>query len=92
MGKPEQKDGLMNLLFKESTTLGVRFRYSRRKILERTVIEMDSPWGKIHIKKVSRPDGSSLFLPEYEECCRIAKQSGSPLMDVYFWVTSLNRA
>lgn len=86
MGKPHQKDQLMDLLFSESTTLGVRFHFTQRRILERFSVEMDSPWGRIKVKKVFRPDGSFHLLPEFEECRRIAKEKGLPMKDVYGWI------
>jgi uncharacterized protein (TIGR00299 family) protein len=86
MGKPHQKDQLMDLLFSESTTLGVRFHYTQRRILERSSVEMDSPWGRMKVKKICRPDGSSHLLPEFEECRRIAKEKGLPMKDVYGWI------
>jgi len=86
MGKPHQKDQLMDLLFSESTTLGVRFHFTQRRILERFSVEMDSPWGRIKVKKVLRPDGSFHLLPEFEECRRIAKEKGLPMKDVYSWI------
>ena len=86
MGKPQHKDQLMDILFSEITTLGVRFHYTQRRILERSSAEIDSPWGKMKVKKVSRPDGSLDFLPEFEECRRIAKEKGLPLKDIYSWI------
>jgi len=86
MGRPLHKDQLMDILFSESTTLGVRFHYTQRRILERSITEIDSPWGRIKVKKVSRPDRSFHLLPEFEECRRIAKEKGIPLRDVYRWI------
>jgi len=86
MGKPYQKDQLMDLLFSETTTLGVRFHCTQRRILERSSVEMDSPWGRMKVKKVFRPDGSFHLLPEFEECRRIAKEKGLPMKDVYSWI------
>jgi uncharacterized protein (TIGR00299 family) protein len=86
MGKPHQKDQLMDLLFSESTTLGVRFHFTQRRILERSSVEMDSPWGRMKVKKVFRPDGSFHLLPEFEECRRIAKEKGVPMKDMYRWI------
>jgi hypothetical protein len=88
MGKPQHKDRLMGILFSESTTLGVRFQYTQRRILERASTEIDSPWGRVKVKQVLRPDGSFHLLPEFEECRRIAKEKGIPLRDVYSWITA----
>jgi len=92
MGRPEQMDNLMNILFRESTTLGIRFRYTQRKILKRLQIEIESPWGKMRVKKITNPDGSSFFQPEYEACRKIAEEKSIPIKEIYFWVMSLNRS
>ena len=91
VAKPHHKDQLMDLLFSESTTLGVRFHYTQRRILERSSAEVDSPWGTMKVKKVFRPDGSSQLLPEFEECRRIAKDRGLPLKEIYSWITAQER-
>jgi uncharacterized protein (TIGR00299 family) protein len=86
VGKPEQKDELMQVLFRESTTLGIRFHYVQRKILQRTPVEIQSPWGKILAKQVIRPDGEVTLSPEYEVCRNIAKKNHLPIREVYSWV------
>ena len=92
MGRPEQKDELMDILFTESTTLGVRFQFTQRRILERSAAVIDSPWGKMLVKKVVGPDGASSLLPEYEACRKIAEKEKIPLRQIYNWVISSNRA
>jgi uncharacterized protein (TIGR00299 family) protein len=91
IGKPHQQDDLMRVLFRESTTLGVRFRYSQRKVLERSSAELDSPWGPMRVKKVLQPDGSSFIYPEYEVCRKTALEKGVPLKEIYSWVMGQNR-
>jgi uncharacterized protein (TIGR00299 family) protein len=90
VGKPHQKDLLMEMIFRESTTLGVRFTYSQRKTLERSLEEVDSPWGRMKVKRVSLPEGSQRLLPEYEACRTIAEEKGIPIRDIYSWVFSQN--
>jgi uncharacterized protein (TIGR00299 family) protein len=90
MGRPEQKDELMDILFTESTTLGVRFQLTQRRILKRSSVVIDSPWGKMLVKKVVGPDGAASFLPEYEACRKIAEEEKVPLKQVYYWVISRN--
>jgi uncharacterized protein (TIGR00299 family) protein len=90
MGSPEQRDVLTDILFRESGTLGIRFRYTQRKVLKRSSVEIDSPWGKITVKKVVGPDGSTSFLPEYECCRKIAEEKDLPIKEIYYWVMSSN--
>ena len=52
---------------------------------------VDSPWGKMRVKKVINQDGGTVLLPEYEECRRIAKENGLALRDVYAWAAALSR-
>jgi hypothetical protein len=92
VGKPHHKDVLMDLLFSESTTLGIRFHYTQRRVLRRSSAEVDSPWGRMKVKKVFRPDGSFQLLPEFEECRRIAKARGYPLKDIYSWIVARGRS
>jgi hypothetical protein len=88
IGKPQHKDQLIGVLFSESTTLGVRFHDTQRRVLERSSAEIDSPWGRMKVKKVFRPDRTFQLLPEFEECRRIAKEKGIPLRDIYSWITA----
>jgi uncharacterized protein (DUF111 family) len=78
-------------LIPESTTLGVRYRYSQRKVLERSFTDLESPWGKMKVKKIHLPDGSFNFYPEYEVCRKIALDTGTPLKDMYYWVMGQNK-
>jgi len=90
IGKPDTRDHLMDILFNESTTIGIRYRYSQRKVLKREKASIDSPWGKLDAKKIMRPDGSFFLQPEYESCKKIAREHGIPIKDVYTQVLSIN--
>ncbi len=91
MGRPDQKDTLMDIFFRESSTLGIRFRYTQRMVLQRSVAEVESPWGKIKVKKVLERDGSPFFLPEYEACREVALKTNRPLREIFYWVIGLNK-
>jgi hypothetical protein len=81
----------MEILFRESSTLGIRFRYSQRKVVQRSIVKVDSPWGKMSVKRVLDRDGSFIFVPEYEVCRNLALKNKIPLKRVFFWVMGLNR-
>ena len=89
IGRPEQKDRLMEIMVQETTTLGIRFRYSRRMVLERNQEAVESPWGEITVKRVIR-EKSSRLVPEYDVCREIALKNNIPLQDIYQWIDSLN--
>jgi len=91
VGQPEDKQRLTTVIFRESTTLGVRISYSQRAVLQRGELMVDSPWGKMRVKKVINQDGGTVLLPEYEECRRIAKENNLALRDVYAWAAALSK-
>ena len=76
------KNQLMQLLFKETTTLGVRTYEVERRALERTTVRVETPYGPIDVK-VARLNGQVVNeMPEFEQCRRAAKESGVPLKRV----------
>lgn len=88
--QPNQRESLMGILFRESATLGIRFRYTQRKVLKRSAAEVDSPWGTIKVKKVANRDGSFCFQPEYDACREVALKNDVSLREIYQWVMGLN--
>ena len=90
IGRPDKKELLMEIMARETATLGIRFRYSQRRVLPRSFSEVDSPWGKIKVKKVMLEQGSPLLVPEYDVCKKIASKNNIPMREVYLWVTALN--
>ncbi len=79
---PAHLSRLMDLVFRETTTIGVRTYDVRRKTLDRELVPVATSFGDVRIK-VSRMNGSVLnATPEYEDCQRIAVQRGVPLKEV----------
>jgi len=73
---------LIDLLFRETTTIGVRTYEVRRKTLDRELVPVATPFGEVRVK-ISRMNGSILnATPEYEDCQRIAAERGVPLKQV----------
>lgn len=74
---------ISEILFKESTTIGLRFRKEKRVVLERDVKEIDTSLGKIRLK-ISYINGKEMNIsPEYEDCKKISKEKNIPLKRVY---------
>lgn len=79
----EIKDRIVSFLFKETTTLGIRYTPYTVHRLEREFISVNTEWGKTKIK-VGRYRGEVVqFAPEYEQCVDIAKKYKLPLKFVY---------
>jgi len=79
---PEKGDALAQMLFEQTTTIGVRIYEARRKILERELVSIQTPYGTVKVK-VAKRDGKVLNVaPEYEDCQRLATEKGVPLKQV----------
>jgi len=78
----ERLDALAERLLCESTTIGVRYRAFGRRILARRVQTAETEYGKIALKVVERPDGSTSAEPEFEEVAAAARAHGVPLATV----------
>jgi len=84
LSTPDRIDKLTNILFRETTTLGVRLsELKKRRLLERASKKIKTPWGEVGIKvRVIEGDETSAA-PEYEDCRRIASEKNLPLRKVY---------
>ena len=80
--EPTNVSRLTDLLFSETTTIGVRMYEARRRTLAREFLSVDTGHGPVRMK-ISRLNGSVLnATPEYDDCQRIAAEKGIPLKDV----------
>jgi uncharacterized protein (TIGR00299 family) protein len=79
---PERRPALTGLIFRETTTIGVRYRESEREVLDRETIVVSTAVGPIRVK-VARQRGEVLNVsPEFDDCVRAAKAAGRPVKDV----------
>ena len=80
--KPEDANKLAQLIFTETTTLGVRRREEVRQALARRWENVHTQWGDIRIKIASMNGTVTNYAPEYEDCRRIAAERHVPLKAV----------
>ena len=80
--KKEDMFKLQNIIFKETTTIGIRYRFEARTELGREFVEVDTKYGKIKAKKVTN-DGETYVYPEYESMKKVAKENNIPLKELY---------
>jgi pyridinium-3,5-bisthiocarboxylic acid mononucleotide nickel chelatase len=80
--KPEDADKLTQLIFTETTTLGVRRRDEVRRTLARRWENVSTQWGEVRIKIASMNGTVTNYAPEYEDCRRIATEHHVPLKTV----------
>lgn len=82
LAEPQNTSRLIDLIFRETTTIGVRTYEVRRKTLAREFIPVTTPFGEVRMK-VSRLNGAVLnATPEYDDCQKIAAARGIPLKQV----------
>src|SRR5438046_144095 len=74
---------LEKIIFRETSTLGIRRWQACRHKLERRPHTVETPLGPIEGKLAVLPDGGVSFSPEFEACRRIAGEKNVPLKDVY---------
>ncbi len=80
--RPEDASKLGQLIFTETTTLGVRRREEQRQVLARKWMTVTTQWGEVKIKIASMNGTVTNFAPEYEDCRRIAEEHRVPLKSV----------
>ena len=73
---------LQNIIFKETTTIGIRYRFEYRTELGREMVELDTKYGKIKAKKVIN-NGETYIYPEYESIKEISEKNHIPLKELY---------
>jgi pyridinium-3,5-bisthiocarboxylic acid mononucleotide nickel chelatase len=75
-------DRLTELIFRETTTIGIRYTFAHRKTLSREFHKIETSYGPV-MMKVSLLAGRPVnYIPEYEDCRRLASESGVALKEV----------
>jgi uncharacterized protein (TIGR00299 family) protein len=82
LAKPQDASKLQDLLFRESSTLGIRSRNEKRYVLARRHETVQTPWGEVRIKVGSMAGSDSQLAPEYEDCRCLAAEHHVPLKTV----------
>jgi len=81
--RPDLVPTLRDLIFRETTTIGLHWRVENKIALSREFLRVQTPWGDVQIKIASWPSGKvANASPEYEDCRQIAAQHGLPLKHV----------
>jgi uncharacterized protein (TIGR00299 family) protein len=79
---PDARERLTAAIFRETTTIGVRYREMARECLDRDDVTVQTALGAVRVK-VARRDGRVLNAsPEFEDCARIARERNVPVKEV----------
>jgi uncharacterized protein (TIGR00299 family) protein len=82
LAKSEDAIRLTNLIFAETTTLGVRRREEQRQTLSRRWETVTTTWGPVRMKIANRNGSISNYAPEYEDCRALAEANHVPLKTI----------
>jgi uncharacterized protein (TIGR00299 family) protein len=80
---PQKKDAIVDVLFRETTTIGVRFAEWRRECLAREIVSVATPFGDVRIKVARRHGVVVNGQPEFDDCAARAKEHGVATKDVH---------
>lgn len=78
IAKPEDQERLAQIIFAETSTLGLRIHAAERRIEPRSMVEVETPYGRVRGKLSAQ----GAFAPEYDDCKAIAERTGTPLQRV----------
>ncbi|HTG00356.1 MAG TPA: nickel pincer cofactor biosynthesis protein LarC [Nitrospirota bacterium] len=75
-------DALLAVLFRETTSIGVRLRETGRKKLPREIVPVETAYGSARVKVSRQGEEILTITPEYEDCRRLAEERSVPLKTV----------
>lgn len=82
--RPGQRPACEAILFRETTTLGIRRTTQRRSLLARSIESVDTGYGSARVKVARHPQGQVINVqPEYEDCAQIAREQQLPWREVH---------
>jgi pyridinium-3,5-bisthiocarboxylic acid mononucleotide nickel chelatase len=81
--RPEDRRRLADVVFRETTTIGVRYHEMDRECLDRETVAVTTPWGDVRVKVARRGDDVLNVQPEFDDVARLAAAHGVPIKDVH---------
>jgi pyridinium-3,5-bisthiocarboxylic acid mononucleotide nickel chelatase len=82
VAKPDQRELLIDVMFRESTTIGVRSTEMARECLDRETVAIATPMGNVRFKVATRHGEVFNAQPEFEDVARLAEDQGRPIKEV----------
>ena len=80
--KEEDRENLEQIIFRETTTIGIRRTAMKRTVLERELRKIDTSFGKVLVK-ICRDGNAVYFYPEYESLAELCKKTGISYQEAY---------
>ncbi len=82
LARPHEGQRLAQMVLEHTSALGVRLQSIQRLVARREERTVHTPWGDVRVK-VKILDEREVVAPEYEDCARLARESGVPLREIY---------
>ena len=88
--KEEDMETLQNIIFEETTTIGIRYSIMERTILPRETRTLPTPWGEV-LAKVCILNGKEQLYPEYESVAQLSREKEIPFAEIYRYIVLANK-
>lgn len=88
--KEEDIETLQNIIFEETTTIGIRYSIMERTILPRETRTLPTPWGEV-LAKVCILNGKEQLYPEYESVAQLSREKEIPFTEIYRYIVLANK-
>lgn len=88
--KEEDIETLQNIIFEETTTIGIRYSIMERTILPRETRTLPTPWGEV-LAKVCTLNGKEQLYPEYESVAQLSREKEIPFTEIYRYIVLANK-
>ena len=85
--RPDDRRPLTDLVFRETTTIGVRYHEMDRECLERETLPVTTPWGDVRVKVARRGSDVLNAQPEFDDVARLAADHDVPIKTVHAQAT-----
>ena len=87
--KEEDMETLQNIIFEETTTIGIRYTRMERTILQREQRAVQTPWGEAQVK-VCILNGKEQCYPEYDSVAQLSREKKIPFAEIYHYLVSVH--
>ncbi len=87
LASPDLIDALIEIIFQETTTLGVRIsEIKKRQVMEREIQTISTPWGEARVKIRMMSGQHMTAAPEYDDCKKLAQKNNIPIREVFDYI------
>ncbi|MGH9146757.1 MAG: nickel insertion protein, partial [Vicinamibacterales bacterium] len=83
LAPPDRREALGAIIFRETTTIGLRWHTAERERLVREIVQVHTPHGPARVKLARRAGAVINAAPEFDDCARLAAVAGVSVKDAH---------